>query len=598
MTGGPLDRRLLARAREARGLLAIDIVAGVVSTALLLTQMTLLASVSASAAAGEITDVAPQTVLILLVVVLLRSWSSALVERAGKRAATRVMSSLRRDVVARRLLHGGRHLDDVDSTELATAAVQGIDGLEMYFGRYLPQVVLAAVVPVAVIAWSALIDIQSALIMAVTLPLLPVFMSLIGRAAATRSRDRWESLLLLSSHFIDIIRGLPTLRAFNRGRAQAAKIAETTEQYRRTTMGTLRLAFLSGLVLDLATTMSIALVAVALGVRLVSGSVGLQPALTVLLLVPELYAPIRAVSALHHASADGVAATAMILSLVDAEPPTSESGRDGSPLATRAESYHGAPATQRAALERLGDPREEPVRLVDVSKLFDGRSDAALAGVTMTIEPGEVLALVGPSGSGKTTLARILLGVTEPDGGTVMVGDRIISEDDLDSWRHLVSWAAQRPAIMHASIAENISLAGTHPTDVGSTGTAEEAARAAGAHDFIAELPEGYETLIGSGGRGLSAGERQRIGLARALYRQAPLLVLDEPTSHLGLDHRRRVAEAVETSRGKRSVLILTHDPELAAVADRVLRIDRGVVVADRLSVSGAMAGAPKGSQP
>jgi ATP-binding cassette, subfamily C, bacterial CydD len=464
------------------------------------------------------------------------------------------MSALRAELVERRLHPGSRAPRHWDSAELAAGAVQGVDGLETYFARYLPQVVLAVLVPVAVLCWSAAVDLTSALIMAVTLPVIPVFMSLIGRSAGARARANFQALVALSGWFLDVVRGLPTLRAFNRGTAQVAGIREVTDRYRRTTMATLRLSFLSGVVLDLAATLSTALVAVTLGVRLVAGTVGLRPALTVLLLVPELYAPVRAVATLYHASADGLAGIERVL---DALGPGPAEARPAGPDPTEAIGEH-------ASLP--------PVGLRGVTVRYPGRPLPALHRVDLELHPGEVVAVVGASGAGKSTLGRVLLGLTRPEEGVVVAGGRPLADGDLDRWRERVAWASQHPALIPGTVAANVALG---RPDAGQAAI-EEAARLAGADRFIGDLPDGYATVVGSGGHGLSAGQRQRLGLARALLRDADLLVLDEPTVHLDPAAAAQVAATVDGLRGTRTVLLITHDPDLAARADRVLRLEAG----------------------
>jgi thiol reductant ABC exporter CydD subunit len=580
--GAPLkafDRRLVARVALARRAMAVCVAAGLAGALLLLAQMTLLAAVLAGAAEGRLGQVPAAVAVALVAIVAARAGLAHAVEFSGRRAATKVMSALRVELVARRLRPGAGQPGGGGSAELAAGAVQGVDGLETYFARYLPQVVLAVVVPVAVLGWSAAVDLTSALIMAVTLPVIPVFMALIGRSAGARARANFEALVGLSAWFLDLVRGLPTLRALNRGKAQAAGIREATDRYRRATMGTLRLSFLSGVVLDLAATLSIALVAVTLGVRLVAGGLELRPALTVLLLVPELFAPVRAVASLFHASADGLAATERILDALgpavdNQAPPDTRSAR----LPLRGASQRevgflparpaevGFPPARRAEVGRVG--------LREVTVRYPGRPLPALDRVDLELQPGELVAVVGASGAGKTTLGRVLVGLTRPDEGYLFAGGRPLTGADLDWWRGRVAWASQHPALVPDTVAANLTLGrpGAGPAAV------EEAARLAGADRFVRDLPAGYGTVVGAGGHGLSAGQRQRLGLARALLRDAPLLVLDEPTVHLDPAAAARVASTVEALRGTRTVLLITHDPDLAARADRIVRLAAGRV--------------------
>ncbi len=543
----PFDPRLLRRAGAVRRALVADVCFGFLATLLLLLQATLFALIVTRAFDGR---PFPGRALVLFAsVVVARGLLAGAFETTGRLAATRMMSELRLALVSSRLHAAPATTEAAEAGEVATAAVAGVDGLEAYFGRYLPQVVLAVLVPIAVLLWAANIDLTSAVIMLATLPLIPVFMVLIGRYTEAKTRARWDALARLSNHFLDVVRGLPTLRAFNRGAAQAERIEAVSEEYRRTTMETLRVSFLSGAVLDLAATLATALVAVTLGVRLIDGAVGLQPALTVLLLTPELYAPLRSLAAQFHVSADGLAAAERILDLID------------------------APVTADGTAAPTDTWRD--VRLEDVTLANPGRGAPVLDGFDLRIGRGQVVALVGPSGAGKTTVASLLLGLRTPDRGCVSVDGTDLSTIDLGGWRQQLAWLPQRPTIFRGSVRHNIALGNPRASDAELRDASERAGFASVAED----LPEGYDTVVGEGGRELSAGETRRLALARALVSAAPLLILDEPTANLDAESAATIATSIRAIDPSRAVLLIAHDPELALVADRIVRLADGRAV-------------------
>ena len=541
-----LDPRLLGQVQGARNALVADVALGVGVTVAVVAQAALLATVVSGAFQGRALASLRTAIVALALVATVRAVLAGAVETTGRRAAATVMSGLRRQLVDRRL--GRQRADGAEAGEVATAAVQGVDALETYFARYLPQVVLAVLVPAVVLAGTAIVDPVSAAIMLVTLPLIPVFMVLIGRLTEARTRARWRALARLSNHFLDVVRGLPVLRAFNRAEAQAERIERTSEDYRRTTMEVLRVSFLSGATLELFATIATALVAVTLGVRLIDGAVSLRVALTVLLLTPELYAPLRALGSHFHASADGVAAAERILDLIGEEP--------------------AAPAGTAVP------PREwDVVRLDGVS--VAGRGGDVLDRFDLEIRRGEVVALVGDSGAGKSTVASLLLGLRSPDAGAVRVDDLDLAGADLAAWRRQVAWLPQHPTLFRGSVRDNIALGDPQASDA----RIEAAARLASADGFVRELRRGYGTRIGEDGRGLSAGEARRIALARTLVRDAALVVLDEPTANLDADSAAVVAEAIRGLAAGCAVLLIEHRAELAARADRVVRIEHGRAV-------------------
>jgi thiol reductant ABC exporter CydD subunit len=410
-------------------------------------------------------------------------------------------------------------------------------------------VVLACVVPVAVLAWVGAVDSTSALIMLVTLPLVPVFMWLIGRYTEERTRERWTALRLLSMHFLDVVRGLPTLRLLNRSRAQADTIRDVGERYRLATMGTLRVAFLSASVLELAATLGVALVAVTVGVRLVGGGIGLEAGLTVLVLAPELYLPLRRLGAEFHSSADGIAVAERILELLEAP--------------VEVERHGTLPAPS---------PRTAEVRFEHVLFAYPSRPALVLDGLELELRPQETVALIGASGAGKSTVASLLLCLAAPTAGRVTVGGVDLADCDVDAWRRRLAWVPQHPTIFRGTVADNIRLGRTEAGD----GEVRVAARLACVDEFVHALPAGYDTVVGDGGRPLSAGERRRIGLARAFLRGAELVVLDEPTADLDAATAALVVAAVERLQAGRTVLLIAHRAELVRHADRVIVLEHG----------------------
>jgi ATP-binding cassette, subfamily C, bacterial CydD len=549
-----LDPRLLQRTKPARPLLIVDSALGISTALAVLLGATMLARIAARAFAGaSLASLWPEFAL-LAAAFAARGVFAWAMEVSGRRAAWSVLSELRLALVERRLRTQPGSLDGAGAGEIAAVSVQGVEALEGYFARYLPQLVLASIVPFLVIAWVAFLDLEAAVIMLLTLPLVPVFMWLIGSYTEQATRARWVALRRLSTHFLDVVRGLPTLRAFGRAGDEAGVIAEVSDRYREATMSTLRISFLSGSVLELAATIGVALVAVTAGVRLVQGSLGLEAGLAVIVLAPELYLPFRRLGAEYHASADGLAVADRLFALLDA------------PAVVGAGGTMPAPSPARAT-----------VMFENVSFLYPARPGPVLDGLDFHLSPGETVALVGESGAGKSTVAALLLGLLSPTGGRVMVGEVDLSECALDAWRRHLAWVPQHPTLLRATVADNIRL--------GDPGASEEsvvrAATLAAADEFVRKLPDGYGTVLGDGGRSLSTGERRRIALARAFVRDAPLVILDEPTADLDPQNAAAVAGAIRRLQAGRTVMVIAHRPELVMSADRVVRLVGGAAVPD-----------------
>lgn len=542
----PIDPRLLRHARATRFFLVAVVVLGLAGAALVIAQAMLVAEVVVGGFEDGLTGSGLRTPLILLAAVALgRALVAWLTELAAYRAGAAVKSELRGRLLDRAAALGPDWLSGQRTGSLVTLATRGIDALDDYFARYLPQLGLAVVVPVAVLARVVTEDWVSAAIIVVTLPLIPLFMILIGWATQSRMDRQWRLLSRLSGHFLDVVAGLPTLKVFGRAKAQAESIRTITSQYRLATMRTLRIAFLSSFALELLATLSVALVAVTIGMRLVHGELDLYTGLVVLILAPEAYLPIRQVGAQYHAAAEGLAAAEEIFAVLETEP--------------RAGGTQEVPQSLRLELE-------------GVTVRHAGRTEPSLAAASLVVDEGETVALVGPSGVGKSTLLNVVLGFAAPDEGRVRVGGTDLAALAPERWRERIAWVPQRPHLFAGTIAENVRLARPEADDSAVTA----ALRDAGAYDFVTDLPDGVGTRLGEDGAGLSAGQRQRLALARAFLADRPVLLLDEPTASLDGETEAGIVEAVRRLAAGRTVLLVVHRPALLSVADRVVRLEPG----------------------
>jgi ATP-binding cassette, subfamily C, bacterial CydD len=525
----PLDPRLLRYARSTRAYLAVTVALGVALAALIVAQATLLADgITAVFLHGATAADLLPTLGWLAVVVAGRGFVAWAQEVMAARSAAGVKSELRRKVLARLAELGPR--DRQPTGAVLTLVTRGLDALDAYFARYLPQLVLAALVPAIVLARLLPADLVATGTIALTLPLIPVFMALVGLHTEAANRRQFRLMSRLSHHFLDVVAGLPTLKLFGRARAQAGTIRRISAEQRRLTMRTLRTAFLSSLVLELLATLSVALVAVGIGLRLVSGHLDLATALLVLILAPEAYLPLRQVGANYHASAEGLAAAEDAFAIL--ERPVPAAGSDPAPAGT--------------------------IAFEDVVVRY---RDADALRLSALIQPGEVVALTGPSGCGKSTALDVLLGFATPSSGRVTVGGVPLSGVDPERWRQRLAWVPQRPYLFAGTVADNVAL--------GAPGDVTAALRDAGADTFVT----GPGMTLGDDGSGLSAGQRQRIALARAFHRDAPVVLLDEPTANLDADTADGVMAAIRRLAAGRTVVIAAHRPELIALADREISL-------------------------
>ncbi|HEX6450684.1 MAG TPA: thiol reductant ABC exporter subunit CydD [Trebonia sp.] len=550
-----VDPRLLRHARAARSHLIVTVLLGLAMTGLIIAQAALLAHALAAAALGTGSAALTGVLITLLVVVVARGAAAYGAEAAALRAAARVKSQLRRGLIRHCLRLGPTWLAGRRPGQIAVQATRGLDGLDPYFARYLPQLVLSVLVPAAVVVTVTAADWISGVVIAVTLPLIPLFAALVGLHTKAATRRQWALLAQLGGHFLDVVQGLPTLKAFGRAKFQEQVIAKVTDEHRSATMATLRVAFLSALVLELSAALATAIVAVETGLRLLYGHMPYQTALLVLLLTPEAYLPLRGVAAQYHASAEGRAAAEGIFDILD------------TPVPPRTAS--APPARPRTPVPDL---RSAAIRLAEVTVAYAGRDRPVLGPLSLTIRPGELIMLTGPSGSGKTTLLRLLLRFTEPASGTAQVGGTDLAAVPVDAWRSQIAWVPQHPRLFDGSVADNIAL-GRSDTP---RAAIEDAARLAGAAAFIEALPHGYDTSLGERAARLSAGQRQQIALARAFLRDTPLLLLDEPTAHLAPAAAEAIDGVIRGPLAGRTILLATHRYSSTGDASQVITLDGG----------------------
>jgi thiol reductant ABC exporter CydD subunit len=583
-----LTRIIPPRARSRRGL-ALAVSLGGVAGTLAIGQAWLLASAISAVFLGgrDLRTVAP-LLLGLTGAAALRAAAAWGQEVAAQAFSGRVRHAVRDRLLRRLLALGPRYASGERAGELANTLVGGVDALDPYLAQYLPHAALALLVPFLV--WAAVLraDRLSGLVLLLTYPLVPLFMWLIGGAAEERTRRQWATLSRLAARFLDAVQGLPTLRAFGRAGDEADSIARASEGHRQVTMGVLRVAFVSAFVLEALATLGTAIVAVEVGLRLLYARVGFREALFVLVLAPEFYRPLRALGAAFHAGMAGREAAARVTQVLEAEGPLAAPGvAEGSPLegptgGARKGGERGGevPDGGRLGTGPKGVPRRgrpPAIAFEDVTFAYDAALPPALDGFLLALPAGATVALVGPSGAGKTTAAHLLLRFLEPGRGRITVDGSPLSTLAPEEWRRRVGWVPQRPRLFHGTVRGNVALARPGASDP----ELDEAAARARLDTVLRALPRGWETPVGEGGERLSGGEAQRVALARAFLKDAPVLVLDEPTAQLDPRSEAAVVEAIEVLRAGRTVLLIGHRLTTVSRADRVAFVARGRVVED-----------------
>ena len=546
----PFDPRLLRYARSARGPIAVTALLGTLTALLVLAQALLISAALSPVVSGtaSLTDVWPFIVGIAAVFAC-RALIVAAREAVSTRAAAAAVRELRGRVVDASVTLGSRWRA-TKGAETTTLLSTGLEDLRPYFVSFLPQLVLVCTVTPAALGVILLLDFWSALIALLVIPLIPIFMILIGRFTQAASEDKLASMKRLTAQLLDLMSGLPTLRGLGREKAPRTHLHALGAANTKATMATLRIAFLSGGVLELLTTLSVALVAVEVGMRLVFGNISLFHGLAVIMLAPEVFEPLRQVGAQFHASANGVTASKAAFDIIEEAEAVDSPGTDECPDMARTD----------IVLDSLG------VR---------ARGAWAPAPTSGVIAPGIVTALCGPSGTGKSTIVLCLLADMTPDAGRVLLrpsasssesGESVLSDIDPAAWRRQISWVPQSPTLVPGTILDNM---GDLPLD-----DLNDAAAATGFDEVLASAPDGWNTVIGSGGVGLSVGQRQRLALTRALAAHSQVVILDEPTAHLDAVSEETVVRAIDAMRDAgRTVIVIAHRAAMMEAADAVIDV-------------------------
>ena len=551
-TSKALDGWLRSRAKAVRLPLSIATAIGACGGLLLIVQAWLLAHVVDSVVIEHLGLASVWPFLWgMLGVFAARALVTLFADTVAFEAAAGVKQALRGELNRKIAALGPSFVAGQRTGELTHLLVESVDELGKYYAEYLPQMTLSAFIPAAILIFVFPTDWISGLIMLVSAPLIPIFMIVIGKGAERLNQRQWRKLAWMSAHFFDVIEGLSTLKLFNASRFEAEIIGRISDDYRRSTMDVLRVAFLSSLVLEFFATISIAMVAVYIGFRLYYGDMHFLQGFMVLLLAPEFFRPLRAMGTQYHARMEAIGASERIVALLETK-------------------FSEQPVGQN----KLMPSTNLEIRFADVGFAYR-ENEPVLHGIDFTLARGERVALVGPSGSGKTTIARLLLGFDTPESGNITVNGIDLREIAPQNWFARIAWMPQAPTLFHGSIGDNIRLGQPDADDE----AVRRAAEAANAAQFIARLPQGYDTIVGDRGQGLSGGEIRRVALARAFLKNADLVILDEASASLDPETAALVAQSVERLAENRAMLIIAHRLETVITAERILVLEEGRIV-------------------
>ncbi len=549
------DKRLLKFLSEARLPLFLTIFFGLSAGILTIGQAKYISMIIddvflKSISLSGVTDL----LFIFAAISILRAFFVWFSQSEANRIALFIKTRLRNKLGEKIITAGPSYVIGERSGELSNTILNGVDALDAYFSKYIPQLFLSVLIPVAVLFFVFPADLLSGVVLLITAPIIPVFMILIGQMAESKTKRQWKSLSRMSAHFLDVLQGLTTLKLFGRSKDQSDTIARISKEFRLTTMSVLKIAFLSALVLEMAATLSTAIIAGEVGLRLLYAKMAFRDALFILILAPEFYQPLRQLGARFHAGMEGVTAAGRIFEILD----------------TDTRQQH--PVTSNETPIPTGI--SQTISFNHISFAYENGQRPVLKDISFDISPGERAAIVGPSGSGKTTIANLLLRFLSPAQGSVRYGGQDIHNFNIEKWRELIAYVPQSPYLFHKTIAENISLAKPGATRA----EIMEAAGHSLLHDFARSLPMGYDTVIGEKGARLSGGQAQRIALARAFLKDAPILILDEPTSNLDPELENQIQESIRKLTLNKTTLYIAHRLTTVRQADHIFVMTNGEI--------------------